>query len=227
MLPVSGVSEDTYLVMVTKHGEVKRMASTVMKNIRSNGIRAMNLDEGDELIFAAETHGGENILIATKDGMSICFSEDDVRPMGRDAGGVRGIKLREGDECIGAGIAFAGKSLLTVTENGFGKRTLVEEYLRGGGENGPQNRGGLGVRNCAITEKTGKAAAAIIVSEEDDVFVISDDGTIIRMPASTISLYGRGTQGVRIMRLDEGSHVISLASTAPEEEETEENEDNA
>ncbi|MBQ4322183.1 MAG: DNA gyrase subunit A [Oscillospiraceae bacterium] len=227
MLPVSGVSEDTYLVMVTKHGEVKRMASTVMKNIRSNGIRAMNLDEGDELIFAAETHGGENILIATKDGMSICFSEDDVRPMGRDAGGVRGIKLREGDECIGAGIAFAGKSLLTVTENGFGKRTLVEEYLRGGGENGPQNRGGLGVRNCAITEKTGKAAAAIIVSEEDDVFVISDDGTIIRMPASTISLYGRGTQGVRIMRLDEGSHVISLASTTPEEEETEENEDNA
>ena len=225
MLPVSGVSEDTYLVMVTKHGEVKRMSSTVMKNIRSNGIRAMNLDEGDELIFAAETHGGENILIATKDGMSICFSEDDVRPMGRDAGGVRGIKLREGDECIGAGIASAGKSLLTVTENGFGKRTLVEEYLRGGGENGPQNRGGLGVRNCAITEKTGKAAAAIIISEEDDIFVISDDGTIIRMPASSISLYGRGTQGVRIMRLDEGSHVISLASTAPEEEE--ENEDKA
>ena len=221
MLPVSGVSEDTYLVMVTKMGEVKRMESTVMKNIRSNGIRAMNLDEGDELIFAAETHGGENILIATKDGMSICFSEDNVRPMGRDAGGVRGIKLREGDECIGAGIAAAGKSLLTVTELGFGKRTLVEEYLRGGGENGPQNRGGLGVRNCAITEKTGKAAAAIIVSEEDDVFVISDDGTIIRMPASSISLYGRGTQGVRIMRLDEGSRVISLASTAPEEEDEE------
>ncbi len=221
MLPVAGVQENCYLVMVTKQGEVKRMEASVMKNIRSNGIRAMNLDEGDELIFAAETHGGENILIATKEGMSICFSEDDVRPMGRDAGGVRGIKLREGDECIGAGIAAPGKDLLTVTELGFGKRTPVEEYLRGGGESGPQNRGGLGVRNCAITEKTGKAAAAIIVSDEEDVFVISDDGTIIRLSASNISRYGRGTQGVRIMRVSEGSHVISLASTAREEEEAE------
>ncbi len=221
MLHVSGVREDSYLVMVTKLGQVKRMASIVMKNIRSNGIRAMNLGEDDELIFACETHGGENLILATRDGMSICFCEDDVRPVGRDAGGVRGIRLRAGDWCVGAGIAAPGTELLTVTENGYGKRTRVEEYLRNGGEAGPQNRGGMGVRNCAVTEKTGKAAAAIVVREENDVFVITDDGTIIRMPVSGVSVYGRGTQGVRIMRLNEGSRVISLAEATPEPEEPE------
>ena len=220
MLHVSGVSEDSYLVMVTKLGQVKRMVSTVMKNIRSNGIRAMNLDEDDELIFACETHGGENLILATRDGMSICFSEDDVRPVGRNAGGVRGIRLRKGDWVVGAGIAAPGTELLTVTENGYGKRTRVEEYLRGGDGAGPQNRGGMGMRNNTVNEKTGKAAAAIVVREENDVFVISDDGTIIRMPVSGVSVYGRGTQGVRIMRLSEGSRVISLAEAAPEPAET-------
>lgn len=217
MMKGRGYEEDSFLIFVTKKGTVKRMYQSALKNIRSSGIRALNLDDGDELISVLSTDGGQNILIATHDGLAICFSENDIRPMGRDAVGVRGIKLNEGDWVVGGVCAVSGQMVLSVTENGYGKRTAIDEYVRGGGE--PQRRGGKGMKNYNVTEKTGKVAGVKIVSDEDDVLVISDDGTIIRMAASDVSIYGRSTQGVRIMRLAEGSKVISLAVTAKEEEE--------
>ncbi len=173
-----------------------------------------------------ETDGSGNILIATHDGMAICFNENDIRTMGRNAGGVRGIRLRDGDYCVGAARAREGGCLLTVTEKGYGKLTPIEEYLRGGGEDGrPQNRGGLGLKNYQITKKTGKIAAIKVVDDCDDVLIISDDGTMIRTAAADISIFGRATQGVRLMRLAEGSKVISVARTEKEEAETEDDSD--
>jgi DNA gyrase subunit A len=210
----------SYLVFVTRGGTVKRMESTELRNIRNAGIRAINLADDDELISVRDTDGSENILIATHDGAAICFRETDLRPMGRAAAGVRGIRLRGGDYCVGAARAREGGALLTVTENGYGKRTAISEYLRGGGggdgDGEAQNRGGLGRKNHQVTEKTGKVAAIKVVSEDDDALIISDDGTIIRMSAGSISLLGRATQGVRLMRLGEGAKVIALARTDKE-----------
>jgi len=189
-----------------------------LKNIRNSGIRALNLDEGDELISVRRTDGKQNILIATHCGMAICFDENDVRSMGRTATGVRGIRLRDGDYCVGAARAREGGALLSVTENGYGKRTEIDEYLRGN-DGVPQRRGGTGLRNYNVTEKTGKVADIKVVDDDDDVLIISDDGTIIRMGADTISTFGRATQGVRLMRLDNGSKVISIARTDKEEAE--------
>ncbi|MCF0121573.1 MAG: DNA gyrase subunit A, partial [Oscillospiraceae bacterium] len=153
------------------------------------------------------------------DGMSICFDENDVRPTGRTAGGIRGIKLREGDYCIGAGVSGEGEALLTVTENGYGKRTLLEEYMRGtGDELTTQGRGGFGVKNYRVTDKTGGCVDARVVSSSDDVLMIADDGTMIRMAVDDISLYGRQTQGVRVMRLGEGSRVIAVSCTEKSDE---------
>lgn len=205
-------TDKEYLVMVTKNGTVKRMCLSELKNIRNSGIRALNLEEGDELIAVRRTDGKQNILIATHEGMAICFSENDVRPMGRSATGVRGIKLREGDYCVGAARTRKGGSLLSVTENGYGKRTEIEEYLRGD-EGVPQRRGGTGLKNYNVTEKTGKVADIKVVDDSDDVLLISDDGTIIRMSAESISTFGRATQGVKLMKLAEGAKVISIART--------------
>ncbi|MDR3209291.1 MAG: DNA gyrase subunit A [Oscillospiraceae bacterium] len=205
-----------YLVFITKGGTVKRMETAALRNIRASGIRAINLSEDDELINVRGTDGTEKILIATHDGMAICFDENDLRPMGRIAGGVRGIRLRNGDYCVGAARAREGGSLLTVTEHGYGKRTAVSEYLRSAGEDGEleaQGRGGYGKRNYNITDKTGKVADVKVVDDADDVLIISDDGTIIRMAAAGISTYGRATQGVRLMRIGEGAKVISIART--------------
>jgi len=210
--------DNEYLVMVTKNGTVKRMYINELKNIRNSGIRALNLDEGDELISVRRTDGKQNILIATHCGMAICFDENDVRSMGRTATGVRGIRLRDGDYCVGAARAREGGALLSVTENGYGKRTEIDEYLRGN-DGVPQRRGGTGLRNYNVTEKTGKVADIKVVDDDDDVLIISDDGTIIRMGADTISTFGRATQGVRLMRLDNGSKVISIARTDKEEAE--------
>jgi DNA gyrase subunit A len=211
--------ENTYLMFVTRNGTVKRMAISALKNIRNNGIRALHLDEGDELISVRQTDGNQNILIATHDGYAICFNENDVRPMGRDATGVRGIKLREGDYCVGAACAREGGCLLSVTENGYGKRTAISEYIRGDGE--PQHRGGMGLKNYNVTEKTGKVADVKVVDDADDILMISDDGTIIRVSAASISVYSRATQGVRLMRVAEGSKLISIARTEHEEAEDE------
>ena len=217
MLHGRDYDENGYLFMVTRNGTVKRTEKSAFRNIRTSGLRVLTLDEGDELISVRETDGETNILIATHDGMAICFRETDVRPMGRTAVGVRGIKLREGDYVIGAVRANPGKTLLTITENGYGKRTPLEEYIRSGGE--PQHRGGFGLKGYQITEKTGKAAGVKAVSQEDDIMIISDDGTIIRMAASDVNIYSRTAQGVRVMRVSPGSKVIALARTEREMEE--------
>lgn len=211
MIGGRGLDEDSYLVFVTRNGTVKRMSQAALKNIRANGIRALNLDEGDELISVIQTGGNENILIATHEGMSVCFNEQEARPMGRTAVGVRGIRLRGDDYVIGAGSTSAGTALLTITEKGYGKRTPVEEYTVHG-------RGGLGLKNYNVTDKTGKIADVLVVNDEDDILVITDDGTIIRMSAANISLLSRATQGVRIMRIMEGSRVICIEKTDKEDE---------
>ena len=208
--------ENGYLFMVTKNGTVKRTEKSAFRNIRAVGLRVLTLDEGDELITVLETDGQENVLIATHDGQAICFRESDVRPMGRTAMGVRGIKLRAGDYVIGGVLAKLGSMLLAITENGYGKRTPIEEYIRSGGE--PQHRGGFGLRGYQITEKTGKAAGVKVVQEDDDILIISDDGTIIRMAAAAVNVYSRTAQGVRVMRVSEGTKVISLARVPQEED---------
>ena len=215
MLHFRETDEESFLFFATKNGTVKRMPVLALKNIRQSGIRALNLDEGDALINVMGTTGEQNILIATRDGQAICFAETDVRPMGRQAVGVRGISLREGDEVIGAEIATPGMYVLSITENGYGKRTPMEEYLRG---DDVQRRGGKGRRNHNITDKTGPVTAMKLVSGEEDVLSVSDDGTMIRMAADGISITGRATQGVRVMRLAEGSKVISVALTERAEE---------
>ena len=211
MLHVREMDDDSFLVFATRSGTVKRMPLSALRNIRTSGIRALTLDEGDELINVMRTDGEQNILMATHNGQAICFAETDVRPMGREAVGVRGIRLKDGDWVVGAEIAQPDADVLSITENGYGKRTPAADYIRGGEE--PQHRGGSGMKNYNITDKTGPVAAVKVVQESDDVLVVSDDGVIIRMEAAGISELGRATQGVRIMRLSEGARVISVALT--------------
>ena len=217
MLHVREMDDDSFLVFATRSGTVKRMALSALRNIRTSGIRALTLDEGDELINVMRTDGEQNILMATHNGQAICFAETDVRAMGREAVGVRGIRLKDGDWVVGAEIAQPDASVLSITEKGYGKRTPASEYIRGGEE--PQHRGGSGMKNYNITDKTGPVAAVKVVQNSDDVLVVSDDGVIIRMEAAGISELGRATQGVRIMRLSEGARVISVALTDRAESE--------
>ena len=217
MLHVREMDDDSFLVFATRSGTVKRMPLSALRNIRTSGIRALTLDEGDELINVMRTDGSRNILLATHNGQAICFAETDVRPMGREAVGVRGIRLKDGDWVVGAEIAQPDADVLSITENGYGKRTPAADYIRGGEE--PQHRGGSGMKNYNITDKTGPVAAVKVVQESDDVLVVSDDGVIIRMEAAGISELGRATQGVRIMRLSEGARVISVALTDRAESE--------
>ena len=213
--------DDDNLMFVTKQGTVKRVLLSSLNTARKAGIRALTLNEGDELIAVMKTNGENNILLATKDGFAICFNESDVRVMGRDAAGVKGITLLDGDEVVGAGIAEPGKQLLTVTELGYGKRTEMNEYLRldETGERRPQQRGGKGLKNYNITAKTGRIAGVAIVSGEDDVMLIENGGVLIRMAASDINVYKRDTQGVILMRVEEGNRVISIERVDPEQEE--------
>ena len=213
--------DDDNLMFVTKQGTVKRVLLSSLNTARKAGIRALTLNEGDELIAVMKTNGENNILLATKDGYAICFNESDVRVMGRDAAGVKGITLLDGDEVVGAGIAEPGKQLLTVTELGYGKRTEMNEYLRldETGERRPQQRGGKGLKNYNITAKTGRIAGIAIVSGEDDVMLIENGGVLIRMAASDINVYKRDTQGVILMRVEEGNRVISIERVDPEQEE--------
>ena len=204
--------EDEFLMMCTKNGTVKRIPFIALKTNRKGGIRALTLDEGDQLINVIRTNGNDNIILATRQGMAICFNENDVRPMGRDAMGVKGIALSDGDCVIGAEKAEDGKTLLTVTENGFGKRTELNEYLRTGpdGEKQPQQRGGKGLKNYNITAKTGAIAGCRVVSETDDVMLIESSGVIIRIPANTINVYKRDVQGVIVMRIEEENRLVSM-----------------
>ena len=213
--------ENEYLMMVTRKGTVKRIPFVALNTRRKTGIRAITLDEGDQLINVIRTNGNDNIILATADGMAICFNENDARPMGRDAAGVRGISLSDGDYVIGAEKCEEGTTLLTVTENGFGKRTELIEYLRTGpdGEKTPQNRGGKGLKNYNITTKTGKVAGCCLVAEGDDVMLIENGGVIIRVPASDINIYKRDVQGVIVMRIEEGNQLMGVQRVAKTEEE--------
>ena len=216
--------EDEFLMMVTRQGTVKRIPFIALKTNRKGGIRALTLDEGDSLVNVIRTNGNDNIILATRNGMAICFNENDVRPMGRDAMGVKGITLTGDDEVIGAQKAEEGKTLLTVTVNGYGKRTELSEYLRTGpdGEKVAQNRGGKGLKNYNITPKTGPIAGCCLVSENDDVMLIESGGVIIRIPANTINVYKRDVQGVIVMRIEEGNQVVSVEGVAQDEQEEQE-----
>ena len=213
--------DNEFLMMVTRKGTVKRIPFIALKTNRKTGIRAITLEEDDHLINVIRTNGSDNILLATAQGMAICFNENDVRPMGRDAAGVRGISLSDGDFVVGAEKAEEGKTLLTVTVNGYGKRTELSEYLRTGpnGEKCAQSRGGKGLKNYNITPKTGNVAGCRVVSESDDVMLIENGGVIIRIPASSINVYKRDTQGVIVMRIEEGNQVVSLERVEAMEEE--------
>ncbi len=209
--------DDQYLFFVTKNGTVKRTPLRSINTRMKAGIRALTLEQGDELIEVRLTDGKQNMILMTHDGMSICFDENDVRVMGRDAVGVRGIRLRDDDDyVVGAARAHAGKTLLAVTENGYGKRTAVEEYMRG---DEPQSRGGKGLKGYQVTDKTGPVVAIKVVDGNEDLLLVSDDGSIIRTAVEDISTYSRATQGVRLMRLAEGVKVISIARAEKEEGE--------
>ena len=214
-------NDNEFLLMATQKGVVKRLPFITLKTNRKGGIRALTLEEDDHLINVLRTNGSDNIILATAQGMAICFNESDVRCMGRDAAGVRGISLNEGDFVVGAEKVEEGKTLLTVTENGYGKRTELAEYLRTGpdGEKVPQSRGGKGLKNYNITSKTGNIAGCRVVGDKDDVMLIENGGVIIRIPASSINVYKRDTQGVIVMRIDEGNKVVSIERVEQEEEE--------
>lgn len=217
--------DEDYLVFVTRNGTVKRLELASLNTARKAGIRALTLSEGDELIAVMKTDGKQDILLASANGMVICFNENDVRVMGRDAAGVRGMMLDAGDYVVGAGIAAKGKQLLSVTEYGYGKRTEIEAYLRLGedGQRRPQNRGGKGLKGYNITAKTGRIAGVAIVDDADDIMLIENGGVLIRMAAADINIYGRDTQGVILMRLEAGSRVISVDRVDREPEESAEN----
>ena len=214
--------DEDYLVFVTKNGTVKRLELASLNTARKAGIRALTLSDGDELIAVMKTDGKQDIMLASADGMAICFNENDVRVMGRDAAGVRGMALDAGDSIVGAGIAAKGKQLLSVTEYGYGKRTDIEEYMRLGddGVRRPQQRGGKGLKNYNITAKTGRIAGVAIVDNEDDVMLIENGGVLIRMAAADINVYKRDTQGVILMRVEAGNRVISVDRVDREPEET-------
>ena len=205
--------EELYLFMTTRNGTVKRLEVSALKNLRNNGIRALTLDEGDQLISVTETRGHDRVLIATHDGQAVCFDETDVRAMGRTAVGVRGIRLREGDYVIGAARVDEGKTVLSITENGYGKRTPIEEYRI-------TNRGGMGIRNYMVTDKTGPVVGMKVVDGTEDLLLVTAAGILIRTPVENIRVAGRATQGVIVMRFkEEGDRVISLALADPEEKE--------
>lgn len=203
VFPVNKVSGDTYLVSVTKSGVVKKTPFSEYQNIRQNGLKAVSLKDGDELVAILETDGKKNILVGTKRGMVILFDENDVRAMGRTATGVRAIKLREGDEVIGACIIDEDKQVLTITEKGYGKRTHIAEFRI-------QSRGGTGVRAMKISSKTGFMRGIKPVDGSEEILLINDAGLVIRMRADEISIIGRATQGVKLMRVSEMGRVVSV-----------------
>ena len=220
MLLTRDFPENEYVMMVTRNGTVKRMQMSEIYTARKAGIRVLTIDEGDELIAVLRTTGEDNVLLATHNGMTICFNENDVRCMGRMAVGVRGIRLKPGDTVVGAAVADMEKCLLTITENGYGKRTPMEQYLRG---DEVQSRGGYGKRGYHLTEKTGPVAGALMVDENDDILLIESGGVVIRTPVESVSKMGRDARGVIVMRIEPGKRVIAIQRTDPAEEEIPEN----
>lgn len=215
MIRIPDYDEGQYLVMVTRHGIIKRTGLDVYKNLRKSGVIAINLDEGDELAWVKLTKGESDVVVATRNGMSIRFKETDAREMGRTARGVKAITLREGDEVVGMGIIEDGKKILTVTETGFGRLSEPEDYRI-------QSRGGKGVKNYK-TDKYGLVASINIIDDENDLIIISSDGIIIRIPASQINTVARGAKGVRVMKVSENEKVVSVAAVETAQEAQEEN----
>ena len=217
MIALTEFNENEYLVMVTKNGVIKRTEVTEYENKRKGGKIAINLDEGDELIFVGHTKGESDVLIAPRDGQGARFSESKVSIVGRTARGVRGIELRNGDEVIGAVIVDEEKSLLTVTEKGFGKRSKFSDFES-------RNRGIFGVRAHNLNDKTGNLASIGVVDENKDIIAITNEGVIIRTTAAEIPVYGRSATGVKVMKLDDDCKIVKMtfADSEKEEEATEE-----
>ena len=211
MIPVREFDEDHFIFFATRRGTVKRISLSLLQTARKAGVRAISLDEGDELVSVCLTDGNDRIILATRGGSAIRFHESEVRTMGRDASGVRGIRLRKGDEVVGAAREREGAFLLTVTENGYGKLTEPAEYTE-------HHRGGSGITAHNLTEKTGPLVGIKCVSPDDDLLLITSGGVIIRTGCQSIRVCGRASQGVILIRLEEGVKVISLACTAKEEE---------
>ena len=217
VIPIRNFAEGKYLLMATKNGLIKKTALTEYNSARRTGLQGITLKEDDELITVRLTDGEDNVVLVTREGMCITFDEKEVRPIGRVSQGVIGIRLDEGDEVIGMESVIAGgkgATLLAITENGFGKRTELDEYR-------VQIRGGKGVITYKITPKTGKLVGARIATEEDDVMLITDTGTIIRLNVKDISVLGRSTQGVTLMRSNDGGKVVSIETLTPEIDEVE------
>ena len=215
IIPVREFSPDTYLVMITKEGVIKKTDMMSYSNIRKGGLNAVNLRDDDQLISVMVTDGKKEIFVATHDGMGIKFDENDVRPMGRTATGVRAIKLRENDYVVSAGVVDESLKVLNVTENGFGKRTDVSEFNL-------QKRGGMGVKIHNITDKTGKINGTLMVGEDEEIMIITSEGIIIRLRVNDISCIGRTSQGVKLINLDEGVKVAGIAKIAADQIESEE-----
>jgi DNA gyrase subunit A len=211
MIKVSQDEEDGYLVMATKGGIIKRTHLSAFRNVRKNGLIALNLREGDELCGVRLTTGVSELLVATAGGFAIRFMEADVREMSRIATGVRAIRLRDGDEVVSLARLREGATVLTVSERGLGRRTEIANYRM-------QSRGGKGILNYN-TQKNGLVAGVKVVDDTDDIILISDHGIIIRIPAGQINVHSRYGGGVRVMKLEEGHRVVTLARSAPEEDE--------
>ena len=220
VFPIADMEDASNLVMVTRQGIVKKTELSAFSNIRQNGIIAIALREGDELVSVLKTSGGDRIILGSRDGMAIAFSEADVRPMGRVAVGVRGMKLRSGDCVVGAGVLREGQHVLVISENGYGKRTPAGEYRE-------QTRGGIGAKTMNLTQKTGSMVGILEVYEHEDIMLINNANVIIRMGSDDISVFGRTAQGVRIMRLTKGEQVVSIAKLPPDEDDAASDEETA
>jgi DNA gyrase subunit A len=220
VIPIQDFAEDKYLIAVTKNGTIKKTPLSQFDTNRKTGLIAINLKDNDELIGINQTTGTSNVIIVTKFGKCICFSEEDVRSMGRIAGGVRAIKLEKGDEVVAMELAEENEELLVVTKNGFGKRTRVDEYK-------VQTRGGKGLLTYdkAKFKKTGELIGAMVVNDNDEILLINSDGIIIRIKAGEVSRLGRATQGVKIMRVAEDANIITMAKVIKEDDESEDMEE--
>jgi DNA gyrase subunit A len=201
-----------FVVMGTRKGIVKKTDLTAFSNPRAGGIIAMGVEDGDSVIAVETTDGNEQVFIGTRDGMAIRFDETDVRPMGRTAYGVRGITLRETDEVVAMEVVREVGTMLTVTQNGFGKRTELEEYRK-------QSRGGVGIINIQTSDRNGKVVGMAYVHDDDELMLISQQGMILRMVAKDARAIGRATQGVRLLGVEEGDQVVSVARLAEREGE--------
>jgi DNA gyrase subunit A len=215
MISVPEFNETEYLIMVTKYGIVKKTLLSEYEYQRKGGKRALNLDEGDELVFVMRTEGNSGLVIATKNGSAVRFDERNIRSMGRVARGVRGIKLREGDYVCGVAVVDETKKLITITENGYGKKTEFSDFRE------MKNRGGKGIICHNITEKTGLLAGISVVDDDSDIMMITDQGQMIRIRVSDVPTYSRSAGGVIVMRLADGQHIVNFTRVAKEEPEEE------